>query len=331
MAHSDARNPAARGSSRSALIIVGVLALLGLAYSIARVDILRARIVNLQIELQTLQSSLNSQLAVMAAKQQDSAAQLARLQSEQAALNDNLDVLRNGAVLAQRQATRSETLYLLRLADHQLRLGHDVASARDTLAAAEKVWQLADDPVNQPVYQQVLTALQQLRALPDETQHLDDRLNAAEQLAGVLKLAGVAREATLKPDHTALPETGLARAWTVLKQGLSRLIVIRNTDATTSAPLNADEQVLRRRHLQVLVLQARIAQQLHDQDGYVAALRSAQTWLQQHFDSGDRQVVALGQELVQLAQLNIAPVTPDLSPSIQTLTRQLHDSNAARP
>lgn len=327
MAHSNTPTSSARGSSRSALIIVGVLALMGLAYSIARVDILRARIVNLQMDVQRLQDgngALRSRLDELNATHEKVGSQLAWLQTELGNLSSNFGELRDHAEQAQRQSTRSEALYLLRLANNQLRLTRDTSSATDTLAAAEVLLRNTGDATLDGIHQQVRTALTRLQTLPrSEITTIQQQLSLAEQQAGDLKLSGIEVAQLAGNDGGHLPGAGLERAWALLKRGLGGLLSIRKIGTEASAILSTDEQALRRRHLQLLLLNARLATYIHDQNGYVTALRAAGNWLDQAFDTTTAEVGALRAQLEQLAQHNIAPATPDLSPSIQALARHV--------
>lgn len=325
MAQSDSNSSSGRGATRSALIIVGVLALLGLAYAIARVDILRARIVTQEITLRALQesnTSLRGQVATLSANAQDSGKQVAQLQIELGNLSSNFGELRNQAEQARRLSARSEALYLLRLANDQLQLAHDLSSAIETLSAAETLLLSTHDAQLEGVLRQVQTQLQQLRTRPGvDTALIEQQLAAAEQLVSALKLAGLGLP---NPEDTAtLPDTGLARAWELLKRGINSLFTIRKTSAQTAVFLTSDEQALRRRHLQLLLMNARLALHAHDQTGYAAALQNAIGWLDDAFDKTDTAVAGLRQQLQQLAGHDIAPSAPDLSPSIQALSRYI--------
>jgi uroporphyrin-3 C-methyltransferase len=325
MAQSDSNSSSSRGATRSALIIVGVLALLGLAYAIARVDILRARIVTQDINLRALKESndsLRAQVTALGTHAQDSSTQVAQLQTQLGNLSSNFGDLRNQAEQARRLSARSEALYLLRLANDQLQLAHDLPSAIDTLSAAETLLLSTQDTLLENVLRQVQSQLQQLRSRPGvDTALIQQQLAAAEQQVGSLKLAGLGLQ---NPEDTAtLPDAGLTRAWELLKRGMNSLFTIRKTSAQTATFLTSDEQALRRRHLQLLLMNARLAVHAHDQTGYAAALQNAIRWLDDAFDKTDTAVSGLRQQLQQLASHDIAPSAPDLSPSIQALSRYI--------
>lgn len=323
MAKADPQSPSARGTTRRALVVVGVLALAGLAYAIARVDILRARIVTQEINMDTVQRdnlALRSRVEALVLSNQNSTAQLSQLRSELGALTDNFGELHTRAEQAQRISERSEALYLLRLASNQLRLAHDIAGAIDTLTAAEIVLRASGDAALEAIHQQVQSQLAQLRTLPrSDIAGIQQQLSAASQQIVSLRLAGIPAAIDASTDN--LPAPGLARAWAVLKRGMTSLFVIKKTDAETNSLLSTDEQGMRRRHLQLLLLSATQAVHLHDQQAYSGALNDGIYWLNQSFDTADPGVSQLRTQLGTLAQQNIAPSLPDLAPTIQTLTR----------
>jgi len=332
MAKPDVQPASSRGTTRRALVVVGVLALAGLAYAIARVDILRARIVTQEIAMEAAQRdniTLQSRLEALTSSAQNTATQLTQLRSELATLTDNFGDLHTRAEQAQRIAEHSETLYLLRLANDQLQLARDLDNAIDTLTAAETILRTSSDTALEAIHQQVLAQLTQLRAQPrSEVARIRQQLVAAEQQVSSLRLAGLTTNIAAS---TELPASGFARAWAVMKRGMTSLFVIKKTDAEVSMFISADEQAMRRRHLQLLLLNARQATYLHDQSGYANALNDSLHWLDQTFDRADPAVSRLRTQLDTLAQQNMAAPLPDLASSIQALTRLAPSATTSTP
>lgn len=303
----------------------------GLAYAIARVDILRARIVNQEIAMEAVQRdnlALRSHVEALAISDQSSTAQLNQLHSELVTLSDNFGDLHNRAEQAKRISDHSESLYLLRLANDQLQLAHDLSGATDTLAAAETILRDSGDTALESIHQQVLAQLTQLRALPrSDVGRIQAQLAAAAQQADSLRLASSATTIAA----AELPAVGFARAWALLKRAMASLFAIRKTDVEAGALLSADEQAMRKRHLQLLLLSARQATHLYDQSGYVSALNDSLRRLEQDFDGADPAVGRLRTQLGTLAQQNIAPPLPDLKPSIAALTRLAPSAKVSVP
>jgi len=330
MAKADVQNSSSRGATRNALVVVGVLALAGLAYAIARVDILRARIVTQEIAMEAVQRdnlAIQRRLDAVNLSNENNATQFTQLRGELTTISDNFGDLHTRAEQAQRLVEHSEALYLLRLANGQLNLAHDADSAIDTLTAAETILRNSSDPAVAVIHSQVAAQLAQLRALPrSEVTRIQQQLNAAEQQIATLPLASLAAG---QAADRQLPSSGLARAAALLKRSMASLFAVRKTDADISASLSADEQALRRRHLQLLLLSARQATYLYDQAGYVAALNDSIHWLDRAFDTSDASVSRLRTQLVSFAELNTAPPLPDLSSSIQALSRLTPDTKQA--
>ena len=321
MAKSDSQQSANRGgATRSALVVVGVLALLGLAYAIARVDILRARIVTQEIAMEAAQrdlTDLRQRLTALTLNQQNTTAQLTQLHGDLATINSNVGDVHLRAEQMRRTTQRSEALYLLRLANDQLQLAYDIAAATETVAAAELTLRDAGDATLDSIHQQVQALLTQLQAQPrSDVARIQQQLQVAAQQVDSLPLAG--QPASNSPP---LASSGLNRGWSVIKDALANLFVIRRSPEDDSQLLTADEQSLRRRHLQLLLLSARSALYLHQQQAYAEALTGSMQWLDTAFVTHDPAVQALREQLATLAKQNVAPILPDLSPAIAALTR----------
>lgn len=306
-----------RGNSRAALTIVGALALAGLAYAIARVDILRARITTLRITTEAMQQSnqqLQAQLAELQATGTRRTAHLNQLQGELTSLKEQLGDARNGLAPVQQQWARIEATYLLRLTQDQLQLAHDVPGATQSLAAVLNTLAADDDLII--LHQQLTQQLAELRALPvTEYAHSEQALQQAAQLISQLPLK------SLTTDEAITAESGVARAWAILKHSMSSLIRVRRTDAATT--LSTDAQALGRAHIHALLTDARLALRNHDQARYQTALTQAQLEVTAALDNQHAGVQDLLRQLQQLAQLNIAPALPDFSRSIQALRNSL--------
>ncbi|MGD9842707.1 MAG: uroporphyrinogen-III C-methyltransferase, partial [Steroidobacteraceae bacterium] len=227
MTRPDHNSSFSRGTSRTALVVVGVLALLGLAYAILRVDILRARIVVLQNSSKTLEDSnrqLQMRLEELLKTQQGNTIQLNQMQTELANTHEQLGGLRDGVTPAMQQWARIEAVYLLRIARDQLQLGHDVDSATHSLAAA--LTALNGHGETEAVQRQLIQQLQQLRELPvAEYARAQQQLQQSALIVAQLPLR---KPHLLDSVRETLPESDLARGWAQLQHALSSLISVHN-------------------------------------------------------------------------------------------------------
>lgn len=315
-------------TNRMALIIVGVLALLGLAYAIARVDILRARIATLEVDRDQqqgfnglLQAKLD-ELTLANTNTTEQLKQLAQLQNELGNLNASLGELRGRTEQSQRNWARIEALYLLRLADDQLKLAQDVPTAIAALESAKGRLDSTRDSALDNVRAQLAVDLQALRNVPQaDLPGIYAQLIQAEQQSATLKIAGTVvndNNANQSPEEM---QAGLERAWSMLKRTLTQLVTVRKTATDAADLITSDEQTLRRRHLQLLLLAARQAAQIRDSGSYRDAVQDALRWLNTAFDMSDNQVKALRDKLQTLSKQEIAPALPDISGSRRILER----------
>lgn len=310
MATQDPSPSTTRGTSRKALIFVGALALAGLAYAIARVDILRARIATLNTAVRVQQDTLNQLTNAVQSLQQDrdtDRTQVTQLQQSVAALNQTLEGAHTNLIPVQRQWARIEALYLLRLAQHQLQLDSDIDAAAQSLGAAQLA--LAQDGELIALRAQLAQDLQQLRSLPlGDLERSQQRLQQVND--AVLSLP-------LRTDNMSMTAQQGSQAWATFKRSVGALITVRDRDA--DATLDADTLALRRAHAHALLSDAQLALRAHDQARYQTALKLAGDELKSVLDIRQPAVQAQLQALQQLASMNIAVAVPDLTAGIRQL------------
>lgn len=318
MANSDHTQTSSRGSNRTALIAVGIIALLGLAYALLRVDILRARIATLQGVTQAIEDEdqqLHAQVDELLKTQQKNNVQLDQLMAQVGAINEQIGGLRSGATATKQQWSRIEALYLLRLAQEQLTIGHDIANATKTLTAA--LTALGNDNATAEVQRQLSQHIEQLHTLP--TTLYTQTEQQLQQAADSIMQLPLRINATGAPDEgEPLPESGIDQKWLKLRRALHSLFSIREDTAPT---LSQGAQVLGQSQLRTLLQQAAWAVRTQDQASYIAMLKQAQVTLSIVLDTQHAGVRGLQSQLQQLSTLTIAPALPNLEQSIATLER----------
>ena len=315
-------------NNRLPLMILGIIALLGLAYAILRVDILRARIASLEVHhdeqerTNAMLQARNADLFAANLATQEQLKHLAALDSEVTSMSATMGELRGRTEQSQRSWTRVETLYLLRLAEDQLQLTRDVPSALAALQAAEARLNITRDSSLDGVRAQLTADITALRNVsPVDRAALYAQLDQAQSNANTLKvLGGVINNGSDNPP-VSNQKAGIERAWLVIKQSVAKLFVVRRVSASTDGLITAEDQLLRRRHLQLLLLSLKQAAQLHDDNSYRQALKQTQAWLNTAFDLNDKQVATLDQQLTAWSKLDIAPALPDISGSRKLLER----------
>ncbi len=236
-------------------------------------------------------------------------------------LVSSVEDLRGHAEGPQRAWSRAEAMFLLELAQRRLTLDRDIDTAIVALGSADSRLAALRDPSFAPVRQEIARELQSLRAVdwPDITGLLA-RLAGAEERATSLPLLGLVAG---DPDQgLRTPSQGsFARAWSIVRGTLSNLIVVRHVEEREAMVVTAEQALLRRQHLQLLLLSARTAIARYDEAGYRSALEQARRWLDEFFDLESPAAQSMLQEIQSLELVDIDPPLPDISGSSRALNR----------
>lgn len=215
---------------------------------------------------------------------------------------------------------------LLMQANERLLLARDAAGARTALRLADRRLASLDDPRFFAVRE----------AIADEKMALGD-VDTVDRTAIALRLSTLIRRADglplrggvvdpeapalgIDPVRDASEDTGFwARAGLALREALSGVFVVRRTDTPIEPLMAPEHQALVRGVLMLRLESARRALLTEDQNAYEEALRSAASWLEAQFASGDRSVDNAVAELRSLRQEQLVPPSPDISGSLTRL------------
>jgi len=250
---------------------------------------------------------------------------LLSLSRDVAALENTTAELQDRMTLPQRSWARAEALALLALAQRQLKIDRNIDAALDAMTTADSRLAQLREPALSTVRRQLTADLEALRSFerPD-LDRITAQLRQAEIDAAALTTAGIAAEnAAAAPVDGAESPGPLERAWLLVKRALASLVTVRSSTSGSSALLTRDEQNLQRQQLQLLLLEARLAIARADQKAYAAAIGEARAWLGARFALADPGVARLGDELAELAAVDIAPALPDVSGSLRLLEQMV--------
>jgi uroporphyrin-3 C-methyltransferase len=302
---------------------VAVLALATAIYTLLRLDATRDRVDRVKDSARAIQSEnelLRREVAETNTREQETLAELRRRteslnavpqQIEQ--LNAGVDELRGRTQGPERAWSRAEALFLLQLAQRRLELDRDVQTAIVALESADARLAALRSETFASVRRQIARDLQALRAVnePDVTGILA-RLSTLEEQAQRLPVKGILaqeRHANAEPE---VAQGMFARAWGLLRNVYTTLIVIRRVDVAEGTVLTEQEALLRREHLQLLLLAARTAASRHDAQNYLASLTAAQQWTSNLFDTLAPPTRSMLSEMASLASVNVDPPLPNI-------------------
>jgi uroporphyrin-3 C-methyltransferase len=327
------RSPSKRVHSYSRLTTaVAVLALATSVYALWRLDSTRDRLDTVNDASRTLEADrrvLQAQLEAVTTRERQSALELSQrldglneVPRQMAEIGASVEELRGRSEGPERAWSRAEALFLIELAQRRLTLERDVATAIVALEAADARLASLRDAAYTGVRQQLAKELQALRAVrqPDIT-GLMARLASVEEQSARARVKGISIREQPTADRAAVPEGILARAWYVTRQAFASLIVVRKVDEVGGRVLTAQEELIRRQHLQLLLFSARTALARHDSSSYRVALAQARRWLGEYFDLTDPVCIAMLDEIQSLEPVEIDPTLPELAGSSRELRR----------
>jgi uroporphyrin-3 C-methyltransferase len=313
---------------------IAVLALATAGYALVRLDSMRDRldaangsVAATNTDKELLRAELKSQASRERQAHRDLNRRLDTLNDAPQQLQElasSVEELRGRAEGPERAWSRAEALFLLELAQRRLTLDRDIDTAIVALESADLRLASLRDAAFAGVRQEIAKELQALRAVqqPDTTGILS-RLVSIEERAGEAPVKGILVTERNAFDRSTLPDGMFARAGAIIGQTFSNLIVVRKVDDLSGRVITAEEALLRRQHLQLLLFAARTAVARHDEQAYRTALAAARRSLGEFFDLSKPSAQALLNEVQALEPVNIDPSLPSVTSSINTLRRMV--------
>jgi uroporphyrin-III C-methyltransferase len=245
-----------------------------------------------------------------------------------AELEQRLDAVQGGSFDARGELLRSEAEYYLVVANSELMLTRDFATAATALELADGRLAEIGNPELAPVRETIADELLALRSL---------RLPDVEGIVFSLgRLASRADELPLRADlpPNLRPETdlaldaepGLGRLWLAIKGTLLDLVRIERRDDPVPQALSAAERALARRRLEIELELARIAALRADEQAFTSGLETAIAILKSDFDTAAADVEGALSLLGELRTFDIDPDAPDISRSLNLLREQRNET-----
>jgi uroporphyrin-3 C-methyltransferase len=238
-------------------------------------------------------------------------------------LEARLDAVQGGSFDARSELLRTEAEYYLVVANTELTLTRDFATALTALELADGRLAEVGDPQLAPVREKIAGELLALRSmrLPD----IESIVFSLGRLAGradALPLRADLPPNLAAPDAGVDAEPGLGRLWLAIKRTLLDLVHIERRADPVPQALSAAERLLARRQLQLELELARVAALRADSSAFMSGLETAITILRRDFEAASADVEGALALLGELRSFEVAPERPDLSGSL-TLLREL--------
>ncbi len=239
-------------------------------------------------------------------------------------LEERLDTVQGGSFDARGELLRSEAEYYLAVANTELTLTRDFATAATALELADGRLAELGNPELAPVRDAIAGELLALRSvrLPD-IEGIVFGLGRLSTRADELPLrANAPLNLGADADAALDVEPGLGRLWLAIKSTLLDLVRVERRDDPVPQALSAAERALARRQLQIELELARIAALRADEQAFLSGLETAITLLRRDFDSSAADVEGALALLGELRGFDVDPERPDISRSLNLLRAQ---------
>jgi uroporphyrin-3 C-methyltransferase len=259
-----------------------------------------------------------------------------RLKQREAQIAAELEGVHQRIGRSSSQWMAAEAEYLIRVANHRLRLERDITTALTALQGADGRLAATNDPVWTDVRQALASELAALRALAKvDTIGLTVSLASLAQRVDQLRLVGAQ---PLTPGSQQLTEGVKVEGFSVqelLEQGwdgFRSLMVVRRHDEPVTAMMPPEQRYFVYQNLRLQLEAARLAVLRADPDLYRSSLATTQEWIKEFVILEDPEAQAILEEVGSLAQIDIRPELPDISESLRLLRDRMQTlSGGAAP
>jgi len=228
----------------------------------------------------------------------------------------------------------AEVEYLLIIAMHRLILAEDVTMALAAMEAADLRLKNLGDPELLPVRQQLVTDMNQLRAvnqvdIAGMAIYLAELVDLAADLPLKLEVISKANVASSTDENQIDDELVTDPFWKriprLLWQEIKSLVVIKHTGEVKQALLLPGEEYFLTQNLRLELESARLSVLRADTGNLRASIVLIQSWLSQYFNTNDSAVINVMETLDQMQRIELKPALPDISSSVETLRAYLRN------
>ncbi|MCW8881223.1 MAG: uroporphyrinogen-III C-methyltransferase [Sedimenticola sp.] len=288
----------------------------------------------LQSQLATVEKAFERQKDEIATQQSALAAQDQKLTAERDRLSKQASEMKQSLESVYSKVGRSsnawmaaEAEYLMRVANHRLRLEGDVRTAIAALETADGRLRDTGDPGLIEVREVLAGEIATLKSVGQL-----DRVGLSARITGLigqvkgLKMVGLeyspsepekAKESTSEGERSV--QTLLKDGW----EGFKSVMVIRHRDKPVSAMLAPEQQFFVYKNLELQLEAARLALLKGDPELFATSLKQATVWVGDFFDADAVATQAVQKEIADLATVNVRPQLPDISKSLTALQARM--------
>jgi len=261
---------------------------------------------------QHLMQEMHSQKTATA----DTELKLKPLQDKLAAQDSAIASLSNQIPKDDHAWKTAEIIYLVRMANLQLNVQHDIPNALFLLRQAQNHLNTLHDPALDNFQAALMKNISSLQSLPaiDKDTLITQLNNLRDEVPNLSILVSP------KPNTSIIEQTSHEthkkwwhRAWNNIKASLKQLVVVRHQDDEIPPLMSPEQQIYLQENLQLLIMQAQWALLNHDASLYQSTLKQAKSWVEKYYVQNSADTQQFLKMLAQLQGQNISPKVPDLS------------------
>ncbi len=294
-----------------------------------KVDAISSGLAGSKKDLVANKEALAAQTATFKEQQQKFEAENKRLQQREAELQATLEGVQRSIGRTGSQWMAAEAEYLMRVANHRLRLERDEKTALSALQSADGRLKATGDPLWAEVREALAGEISSLLALVKL-----DTIGKAATLSSMVKQVDKLRlldskapeiHVKTKTSNALALEDVIAKAKELLAQGwlgFKSLVIVRRHDAPVTAMMPPEQRYFIYQNLRMQLEAARFAILRSDAELYSSSLTTVQEWLNE-FVVKDPAAQAMAEELEGLIKVNIRPELPDISGSLRLLREKM--------
>lgn len=284
-------------------------------------------------QITTEQPNINPQLQNLENQQQQLTQQIEALQTTVANQQQTLSDLKNDFAALPRQqldtasATLGQILYLLRIANYDLLINHDVPAAVRLLTMADQDIQALNNPAFDSLRQTIQNDIQKLNNAP----HFDvtGTLIKIDGLIKTINSLTVVPPSMSNADNNS--EDNLANAsWTdklkATATNLKDLVVIRKLKEPITPLLSNQQLIFLKQNVTIALQQAEWALLHRNTELFQRSIKQALQWWDYYPEHNANNLENISQQLQQLSQLQINPTLPSIEDSLNAVQLALSKS-----
>lgn len=291
---------------------------------------LETRIANQESALKTernalaqLKQGFEAQQATFEAQKGQFEEERKRLKQREAQIRAELEGVHRRIGRSSSQWMAAEAEYLIRVANHRLRLERDITTALTALEGADGRLQATNDPIWTDVREALASEMAALRTLAKvDTIGLTVSLASLAKRVDQLRLTGAQ---PLTPGSQQLAEGVKVEGFSVqdlLQQGWNgfrSLMIVRRHDEPVTAMMPPEQRYFVYQNLRLQLEAARLAVLRADPGLYQSSLATTQAWIKEFIILEDPEAQAILEEVSNLSKVDIRPNLPDISASLRLL------------